>query len=37
MQILKEHLQYVSVKVYQIQGEKNASFKNQMLLEICYL
>jgi len=30
---IKEHLQHVSVHVYQLQGKQNASFKNQLPLE----
>ena len=37
IQILKEHLQHVAIEVYHLHGEKNDSFKNQMLLVSCSL
>jgi hypothetical protein len=36
MQILKAHLQNVLVQVYHFQGEQNARFKKQLLLESYY-
>ena len=37
IQILKAYLQHFLVQVYQLQGDQNASFKNHLLLESCYL
>jgi len=36
-QILKAYLQHFSIQAYYLQGEQNASFKNKLLTESCYL
>jgi len=33
---LMEHLRHISVQVYNLQGEQNARFKNQLPMESCY-